>query len=206
MTMNRSLASPARLFGALCTASLLSSGCGDDPESVKVPTDNSAIVEGQTAYVKFCHELRREGKPIDLTIEFGNPVLARITARTGSCSPPVNLPCLPAPVGDMPGKLLEGTTIHSVGGFRLSKDAEYLMWAEIGNRSGKPIPTIEGVFRAGQCAQYNPYGDGGTNGDGAATDAGASDAGVAPDALEAGSSADVTAPDADGDVADAATD
>jgi hypothetical protein len=177
----------ARLFSALCTASLAAAGCGDDNNGPPIPVDNSAVVAGKQAYVKFCHQLKRDGKPIVLTVEFGVPALAKISAVTGTCSPPINVPCAAIPVGVYPGRLLEGTTLLAPGTFRISEGAEYLLWAEVSGYSGKPIVAVDptyGVFETGQCSRFDPL----------ASDAGvASDAGSLPPS-EAADAADGGAP------------
>jgi hypothetical protein len=83
------------------------------------------ITPGQ-ARGKFCHELNRGGQPVELTLEFGEPTLARISARTGVCAPPVGMPCLPIPVGLVPLRLREGDRVLAVRQVVLMDGADYV--------------------------------------------------------------------------------
>jgi hypothetical protein len=181
-----------RALGAFCAASLLAGGCVDDPEQVKIPTDNSGVVDGR-AFVKFCHQITNGGQKVDLTLEFGNPVLGQITAKTGSCSPPLNLPCAPMAAGRLPARLLQGTNVLYTGGVGLAPDTEYLL--TVLSNGQFVFPSISGVFQAGQCKSYDPFADGSVP-DGGASDAGAADATAdGPDAtVDADNDAPVDAP------------
>jgi hypothetical protein len=156
------------LLSGIWAASLLAAGCSDDPQ--KIPVDNSGVIAGASARVKFCHRLKREGKPITLTVEFGSPALARVSAETGTCSPPINVPCTEVPVGYFPGRLLEGNTLLAPGTFRLAANDEYLLWAEVSNATGRPIVVVDATFNTGQCSGYEgiPRDGGADGGDGGA--------------------------------------
>jgi hypothetical protein len=166
----------ARVLAGLFATSLLAAGCGDDDD--KVPTDNSAVIPDGYAYVKFCTQLTREKKPITLTIEFGSPTLASISTTTGFCQPPVNVTCKKVPAGVYPGRLLEGEKVLAPGTFRLVKDEEYLMFAEVSVNTGRPIVKVEGTFLPGECQRYEPLPHDGAVSDAGVSDAGVSDAGV----------------------------
>jgi hypothetical protein len=196
MTTDRSSNAPPNLFarfatpralGALLSASLLAAAGCQDHDGQEAPTDNSRVVPGN-ALVKFCHDIRVGDKPITLTVEFGQPTLATISAVSGTCSPPVRMPCTKVPVGTYPGRLVDGTTVlHSVTvGFRDGE--EYLLRARINTATRLPVVVKDRDFNPGNCALFEGYptADGGSDG-------GASDGGV--DAAR-DAAVDVAEPDA----------
>jgi hypothetical protein len=159
-----------RALGALLGASLLTAAGCQDRDDNKAPTDNSQVKPGQ-ALVKFCHDIRRDGKPITLTVEFGQPTLASISAISGTCSPPVAMPCTKVPVGIYPGRLVDDTTVLQAVTVGFNEGEEYLLRARISMSSGRPIVVKDRDFNPGACANFDGYPktDGGI-------DAGASDA------------------------------
>lgn len=75
-------------------------------------SDNTpkGIIPGM-ALGKFCHDLNRGGLPVVLTLQFGDPAIKTISARTGICAPLKGMPCLEIPVGRVPLKVMEGDKV-----------------------------------------------------------------------------------------------
>jgi hypothetical protein len=178
----------SRTLGALLTASLLTATGCQHHEDRKAPTDNSAVIPGR-ALVKFCHDLRLDGKPITLSVEFGQPALASISAVSGTCSPPIPMPCTGVPVGTYPGRLMDGPTVLHAVTVQFNDGEEYLLRARISSSTGRPIVVKDRDFNPGNCAQFDGYpktdggaGDGGTDASVDAADAAAPDVDAALDA------------------------
>jgi hypothetical protein len=182
-------AAAARLglwLGGACAASLLTGGC-DSQEGQGPPTDNSRIIPDAGAVMKFCHSIKlRDGKPVVLTVEFGAPPLVRVSAETGTCSTPVNIPCTGVPAGVYPGRLLDGTALLMDGIFIFNPGDDYLLTGRI-NGNGDPTIAVTRLPGAGMCAGYNFFpSDGGAdggNGDGAISDGAANADAGAPDSV-----------------------
>jgi hypothetical protein len=165
-----------RPTGALAAASIWFAACGDDNTTNGFPTDNSGLMAGH-AQGKFCHDLVHDGAKVELTLEIGTPTLARFTASTASCSPILGSPCTVLPVGYLPARLLEGTTVLSSGALRIGLGGKYIYRARITDH-----PTIMpiGIDPAVSCeATEVDFSDGGVATDGAATDGAVADGGVA---------------------------
>jgi hypothetical protein len=172
-----------RMLAALALAGILA--CGGGPPAptfgtvgglpgakADAVTDNSGITAGH-ALVKFCNQVFRNGAKIDLTLEFGRPARARITASTNSCAPAAPAPCASVPAGTYPGRLYEGSTLRSQGAFRLSAGVQYLLSADINIETGALVPVIDGTLELDGCQRYNgPFADGGGFGFPTAPDAG----------------------------------
>jgi hypothetical protein len=174
------------LWSALGAAALASCGMGDPP-----PLDNRGISDG-SAVAKFCHDLHRSTSGIDLTLVFGNPPLAQISATTGNCTPPLGETCMTIPVGVVPLKLMEGDRELASGAIRLTSNLEYVFAAVVSGQTGQPT-VRNGVFKPEfKCAVTDPRieVDAGPR-DGAAD---ASDGG--PDGGAPDGSAEAGAPDA----------
>jgi hypothetical protein len=182
--------SPTRspLWTALGAAAMAACGMSDP-----APFDNRGLLEGQSV-AKFCHDLHRSNANIDLTLEFGNPPLARITATSGNCTPPLGEMCTMIPVGLVPLRLMEGDRELASGAIRLSPNLEYVFAAVVSAQTG--MPTVRnGVFKPEfKCALTDPRVD--VDGGSDAGEAGTMEAG----AQEAGNT-DAGAPDAAVDAA-----
>jgi hypothetical protein len=155
-------------------------GCGGSEPAQK-------IIPGQMGLGKFCHNLNRGGQPVTLTLELGSPTIVTFTGRTGACSPPVNTPCTPIPVGRVPVRLLENGNPLAAITVMMSANHEYV-FEPVVNSAGSLVIS-GGVLHDNTCQALDfPGPDGGFP-----AEAGAGDGGVA-DAGEAGGS--------DGGVAD----
>jgi hypothetical protein len=183
-----------RALGAFLSASLLAAAGCQDHDGREAPTDNSRVVPGN-ALVKFCHDIRVGDKPITLRVEFGQPTLATISAVSGTCSPPVRLPCTKVPVGTYPGRLIDGTTVLHAVTVDFRDGEEYLLRARVNVNTGLPIVVKDRDFNPGNCTLFDGYPtpDGGGS-DGGETDGGADAARdvavdmTEPDAADAGAS------------------
>src|SRR4051794_22923329 len=97
----------------LTGAAVLLAACSSTPSE---PGNGGILKAGDggvapMAVAKFCHELNRSGRSIDLRLELGSPPLVQVTASTETCSPPLGMPCTSIPVGVVPVKLFEGDTL-----------------------------------------------------------------------------------------------
>ena len=197
-----------RALGGLLAVVAL--GCGGGQ---KGPT---GIIDGG-ATGKLCHELNRGGQPVTLTIQFGDPAIASITARTSVCAPMAGMPCAPIPVGLVPLKLLEGDKLLLARSVVLEAGKDYVFQPIINN--SLQVALQGGKLDPGVCQNLDfPPGDGGVRdggeggvaeGGAGAADTAAPDAGVQP--VPADAAADVavapdTAPDAPPPAPDAAED
>jgi hypothetical protein len=207
--------SPGYVAGALAAASLVfASACLSDDND-----PNSGITAGQ-ASGKFCHDLNRGGADVALTLELGLPTLARFTAVTGQCSPPLGTACTAIPVGAVPTRLLEGETVLASGTLYPVNGGSYIFRAYI---STHPTVTQIALSPELSCqATSFVFDDGGVGGvsvpDGGALDGGGDTAaptdaqGPATDAADAGvvdapaEEAGVDAPAAEGGIDAAAAD
>jgi hypothetical protein len=186
-----------RTRAALLACSLALGACGGE----EGPT---GITPGM-AVAKMCHQLSRTGAAVDLTLEFGEPAIARIIARTNTCAPPPNMPCTPIPVGRVPVRLLEGDRVLARATFILQNGREY-GFEPIASPTGPLV--IQGVpLNAGACMlDFLPAPDGGFPDLGAPREAGGGDAsgvdGLA-DAAGADGGVGLDAPPAEGGAPDA---
>jgi hypothetical protein len=187
---------------------MLFAGCNSDNND---PQGNEGIVAGMAAG-KFCHQLNRSGRSIDLTLEFGTPALTRLTASTGTCSPPIGQLCQRIPVGIVPSRLLEGDKVLATGRFTLLANREYVFFGVVSASTGQPSVNNGELDVRFKCSTINPL----TPTDGGAMDAaeagvpdggdggvdGAPDAGAIDTAGDAGAEVDAPAdasPDAPDD-------
>jgi hypothetical protein len=189
---------------ALAMVALIA-GCGDD----SAPEGNEGIKEGQ-ALGKFCHQFNRSGHSIDLTLEFGQPAVAKVTASSGACAPAIGMPCASLPVGSFPARLMEGNKVLATGHFTLQKGGQYVFEAVVSPSTGNPTVRTSPVLAPQMCETVDLIGRDAGPGDGggdaavdsapvAAVDAGAADAVDAPDAGVA--AADAADPGLDGSAA-----
>ena len=79
--------------------------------------------------VKFCNRLRRNNAAVELTLEIAGQV--RLQATTDSCAPPPGQPCPGVPAGEVPVRLLEGTTVLVEETLNLQAGEAYYVTAEI---------------------------------------------------------------------------
>jgi hypothetical protein len=159
-----------RASGALVAASVVFAACrgaGSVP-----PRDNSGITEGQ-AFVKFCHLFTRNGADLALTMEFGQPPLARLTAHSGLCSTPVGEPCIGVPVGNVPVQLLDGDSVL-LSGLATLRDGTALLFVPVATSGGVALRS-RFLESADACRADPTASDGGTR-DSTATDGGTADA------------------------------
>jgi hypothetical protein len=205
-----------RAVPAACALLLMAlAGCG------AADTGYKGIVPGM-ALGKLCHELNRGGTPVTLTLQFGDPAMVSITGTTGVCAPQPGTPCTMIPVGLVPIKLFEGDRLLTARSVTLTPPAagappnEYVFQPVI--TTGLQVAITGGRIAPGTCQGLDfPPPDGGAKdggGDGAVSEAGASEGGVdvgvpadaAADAgaLDVPAPADAGAPDAAADVAPAA--
>jgi len=159
-------------------------------------SDNTpkGIIPGM-ALGKLCHDLNRGGLPITLTLQFGDPAISSITARTGVCAPFKGTPCASIPVGLVPLRVMEGDKLLATRSVLLSHGDggapnEYVFQPII-NNAGTQVVIVGGPIRfPDTCETLDfPPPDGGVRdgaggGEGGAVDAGAVD-GSAPDAAAA---------------------
>jgi len=137
----------------------------DDPDQGPI-----GITPGQ-ALGKFCHELYRSGQAIELTIEFGDPAITRVTSRTGVCAPPAGTPCHPIPVGEVPLRLLEGDRVLVTRSVVLGDGNEYVFQPVI--TSSLQVVIAGGKLTAGTCSGLDfPAADGGIPSDAMGAEAG----------------------------------
>jgi hypothetical protein len=178
-------------------------------------TGPKGITEGM-ALGKFCHDLNRSGIPVTLTLQFGDPAITTISARTGVCAPLKGMPCQTIPVGLVQLKLMEADKELARRAVILSNGPdggaphEYLFQAIISNLQ---VGIVGGLVRAPEVCQELDFpvpdggirdagGDGsvgeGGAGDGGATEAGTPDAGVPDVAVtpDVGTTPDMAAADA----------
>jgi hypothetical protein len=161
----------------------------------------TGITEGM-AVAKFCHQLRRQTATVDLTLEFGQPPITRMTTRTNFCTPVAGMPCTTVPVGLVPLRLLEGDVVLATRNVVLQNGGEYGFQAVVNSVGQVAIAGFS--LNGGTCTmEFLPAPDGGFPDVGPAPDSGGGDA--VADAVRAETAAgDVAAPADVGVVVDVA--
>jgi hypothetical protein len=99
---------------------------------------------GGGAVVKLCNELSKGMIDFTITVLLGppqNPI--RLSALSGTCSPPTGMACTPIPTGDVPYVMLDGTEELDRGVVRgVRAGEEILLLATLNKTTGAPM--VEG--------------------------------------------------------------
>ena len=114
--------------------------------------DQANGADSGQALVKFCHLLGRGSDPTTMTVELGDPVLARFTASTGNCAPSPGIPCPIIPAGNVRLRLIEDDKLLSVRTITIEADREYVLRDSIPTGMIWVLPT---EVNRGSCARVD---------------------------------------------------
>lgn len=123
-----------------------------------VPVGDAGAAGG--AVLKFCNRYARSGPTgpsVELTLEVGGPPnTVRLQAATGACAPPVGQACPAMPTGDVPVRLLEGTTLLEEFRVQVAADEAWLVTAARDATDSSPFLEAGTFMPQGRCSTLDP--------------------------------------------------